>query len=116
MDTSKNRADVVSETEHPEDDHLFPQGHGTQVAIEIEGKYLKGRQSVDEYLEQTAIANPHARIEYLLPTNETVVFERTVKELPPEVEEIKPHPRGIELGTLIQMLERTESTQLGASL
>jgi len=116
MDTSKNRADVVSETEHPEDDHLFPAGHGTQVAIELEGKYLKGRQSVDEYLEQTAIANPHARFEYRLPSGETQLFERAVKELPPEVEEIKPHPRGIELGTLIQMLERTESTQLGAFL
>lgn len=114
MDTSKNRADVVSETEHPEDDHLFPEGHGTSVAIELEGKYLKGRQSIDEYLEQTAIANPHARIEYLMPTNERVIFERAVNELPKEVEEIKPHPRGIELGILIQMLERTESTQLGA--
>ena len=116
MDTSKNRADVVSETEHPEDDHLFPAGHGTQVTIELEGKYLKGRQSVDEYLEQTAIANPHARFEYRPPSGETQLFERAVKELPPEVEEIKPHPRGIELGTLIQMLERTESTQIGAFL
>ncbi|MCA9286901.1 MAG: DNA topoisomerase VI subunit B [Phycisphaerales bacterium] len=114
MDTSKNRADVVAETEHPEDDHLFPEGHGTQVSIELEGKYLKGRQSIDEYLEQTAIANPHARVVYTMPSNETVVFERGVKELPPETEEIKPHPQGIELGILIQMLERTEHNQLGA--
>ncbi len=116
MDTSKNRADVVSETEHPEDDSLFPEGHGTQVTIELEGKYLKGRQSIDEYLEQTAIANPHARLTYVSPGNERFVYERTVDELPPETREIKPHPNGIELGTLIQMLERTESTQLGAFL
>ncbi len=114
MDTSKNKADVVSETEHPEDDTLFADGHGTQVTIELEGKYLKGRQSIDEYLEQTAIANPHARITYVPPTNERVEYARTVDELPPETEEIKPHPKGIELGTLIQMLERTETTQLGA--
>ncbi len=114
MDTSKNKADVVSETERPQDDLLFPEGHGTQVTIEIEGKYLKGRQSIDEYLEQTAIANPHGRITYTLPTNERIEFARTIEELPPETEEIKPHPKGIELGTLIQMLERTESTQLGA--
>ena len=31
---------------------------GTQVSLEIEGRYQKGRASVDEYLEQTAIANP----------------------------------------------------------
>lgn len=116
MDTSKNRADVVSETEHPEDDHLFPDGHGTQVSIELEGKYLKGRQSIDEYLEQTAIANPHCKITYLTPQNEEMVFPRAVDELPPEGIEIKPHPKGIELGILIQMLERTKTTQLGAFL
>ena len=114
MDTSKNRADVVSETEHPEADALFADGHGTQVSIELEGRYLKGRQSIDEYLEQTAIANPHARFTYVTPGNNEVEFPRAVEELPPEPTEIKPHPKGIELGTLIQMLERTESTKLGA--
>ncbi len=116
MDTSKNRPDVVSGTELPDDGELFPEGHGTHVSIELEGRYQKGRQSVDDYLEQTAIANPHARILYLAPTGETIEFPRTVKELPDDPKEIKPHPRGIELGTLIQMVERTKTTQLGAFL
>ncbi|MEE9131195.1 MAG: DNA topoisomerase VI subunit B, partial [Phycisphaerales bacterium] len=116
MDTSKNKAEVVSDEEHQEDDKLFPQGHGTQVAIELEGKYLKGRQSIDEYLEQTAIANPHAHITYVTPGNETRQFPRSVHELPEEPREIKPHPKGIELGTLIQMLERTEAAKVGAFL
>ena len=114
MDTAKNRAEVISETEHPEDDALFADGHGTQVTIELEGRYQKGRASVDEYLEQTAIANPHARFTYLAPSNEELEFPRAMHELPPEAKEIKPHPKGIELGTLIQMLERTQKTQLGA--
>jgi DNA topoisomerase-6 subunit B len=116
IDTSKNRAEVVSDTEHPEDDQFFPEGRGTIVAIELEAKYQKGRQSVDKYLEQTAIANPHAEITYITPGNETIVFPRAVKELPEEASEIKPHPKGIELGTLIQMLERTEARQLGGFL
>ena len=114
MDTAKNKAEVISETVHPEDNALFAQGHGTQVSIELEGRHQKGRQSVDEYLEQTAIANPHTRFTYTSPTNETIEFPRGVEELPPDSKEIKPHPRGIELGTLIQMLERTEKTKLGA--
>ncbi len=114
MDTARNKAEVISETEHPEDDPLFPEGHGTQVTIELEGRYQKGRASVDEYLEQTAIANPHAKFTYVTPTNETLEFPRAVDELPPEATEIKPHPKGIELGTLIQMLERTDRSQLGA--
>ncbi len=116
MDTSKNRADVVSETEHPEDDGFFPDGHGTQVSIEMEGKYQQGRQSVDEYLDQTAIANPHAKFTFVTPTNETIEFKRGTNELPPEATEILPHPRGIELGTLIQMIERTERSQIGGFL
>jgi len=114
MDTSRNRADIVSDEERPGEADRFPDGHGTEVSIELEGRHLKGRQSVDEYLEQTAIANPHARIEYRTPTGEEILFDRAVEELPPDTEEIKPHPMGIELGTLIQMLERTSATQLGA--
>ena len=116
IDTSRNRAVVVSDDEHTEDGKIFPDGHGTEVTIELEGRYLKGRQSVDEYLEQTAIANPHVQITYVTPTNETVEFPRAVDELPDEPREIKPHPRGIELGTMIQMLERTKAQKVGAFL
>jgi len=116
MDTSKNRPTVISDDEHPEDDKFFKEGRGTQVEIELEGKYQKGRQSIDEYLEQTSIANPHARITYVTPTNETIEYPRAIDELPAEPKEIKPHPKGIELGTLIQMLERTEARQLGGFL
>jgi len=116
MDTMKNQAEVVSDTEHPEEDKVFPEGHGTQVTIELEGRYQKGRQSIDEYLEQTAIANPHAQITYVTPANETIEFPRAVEELPEEPKEIKPHPKGIELGTLIQMLERTGEKQLSGFL
>ena len=116
IDTSKNRPEVVSDQENKNADRLFPEGHGTMVTIEMEGRYQKGKQSVDEYLEQTAIANPHAWFVYVNPANETVEFPRGVDELPEEAKEIKPHPKGIELGTLIQMIERTDSTKLGGFL
>src|SRR5206468_3533408 len=41
---------------------------GTSVSIELEGRYQKGRGSVDEFLELVAIANPHARIAFVPPT------------------------------------------------
>lgn len=122
MDTSKNRADVVSETEHPEDDELFTAagGTGTRVEIELSGKYFTGARSVDEYIELTAIANPHARFTYITPATSQYpegrrqIFDRSVSELPAQPEEIKPHPHGIELGTLIGMLERTEHGTLSS--
>ena len=36
-------------------------GTGTSVAIDLEARYQRGKGSVEAYLEQTAIANPHAR-------------------------------------------------------
>jgi DNA topoisomerase VI subunit B len=89
---------------------------GTQVTLEIEGRYQKGRASVDEYLEQTAIANPHVRLVYHTPEGETREYPRTIHELPPQPREIKPHPYGIEFGVLLRMLHDTKSHSLSGFL
>ena len=124
---------------------------GTSVSIELEGRYQKGRGSVDEFLELTAIANPHARIVFVPPSkvapedtsdsdealraptasegvpssggagvspamradeaavttehDGVIIFPRAVNDLPPETQEIQPHPKGLELGILLQMLK-----------
>ena len=116
IDTAKNKSEIISEEILDDSSEIFSSKQGTQVTIELEGRHQKGKQSVDEYLEQTAIANPHASITYVTPSNETISFPRAVKELPPEPKEIKPHPKGIELGTLLDMLKRTESKKIGAFL
>jgi len=89
---------------------------GTRIELELEGKYIKGKQSVDEYVKQTAIVNPHAHIIYITPDNEKIEYPRVTKELPHEAKEIKPHPHGIELGTLIKMLQDTSSSTLQSFL
>jgi DNA topoisomerase-6 subunit B len=79
--------------------------HGTRVTIEMEAKFQRGRGSVEEYLEQTAISNPHARIHFQGPDGPERIFERSTEDLPPEPKEIKPHPYGVELGRLVTMLQ-----------
>ena len=131
---------------------------GTSVSIELEGRYQKGRGSVDEFLDLCAIANPHARITFVpatrvsaddqeeLPLAEAaknaalaatepaveatapagvdptitttekdgvIFFPRGTDQLPPETREIQPHPKGIELGILIQMLKDYEDANKG---
>jgi DNA topoisomerase-6 subunit B len=191
MNTKTNRAEVTVDEETDDfplarlrglsasvrelaekDEFLSPRVYatGTSVSIELEGKYQKGRGSVDEFLELTAIANPHARITFVRPTRETVeedeptlmkgkkgvaaaggtgvspasetigaaltggrpapdqsvdepamttdygdlvIFPRAVNELPPETKEIQPHPKGVELGTLLQMLKDFEEANKG---
>ena len=155
MDTTRNRPEV---TEDAETD-AFPVTStktGTSVTIELDARYVKGKASVDAYLEQTAIANPHAKITFVPPGKHadadaniedgqatleaeaseassgktqtdadlkqttvidgTIIFPRTVEELPPETSEIKPHPHGVELGTFLRMLKQTDQQQLGGFL
>ena len=80
------------------------QPHGTRVTIELQAKFVRGRGSVDEYLEQTAIANPHITLHYIDPDGNARDYPRSADKLPPEPKEIKPHPYGVELGRLIALL------------
>ncbi len=86
---------------------------GTRIELEMEASYVKGRrQSVYEYLKDTAIVNPHARITLFEPDSNQFVFERATDRLPLQPKEILPHPHGIELGTLLKMLRYSESETL----
>jgi DNA topoisomerase VI subunit B len=112
LDTSKNEPVVLKE----EKGVAFDNGKGTEVSIELTCAFQRGRTSVDEYLLQTAIANPHARIVYKAPEEPEAVFERATKEFPKQAREIKPHPKGIELGMLIKMAKDTKARQLSSFL
>jgi DNA topoisomerase VI subunit B len=90
--------------------------HGTRVEIELEATYRKGPKSVDAYLEQTALANPHLRLAYTPPKEEAVIYERAAAELPKEPLEIQPHPHGVELGMLMRMLSETKARNIKAFL
>src|SRR4030095_2355411 len=85
---------------------------GTRVTIELEGRYQRGRGSVDEYLEQTAIANPHVTIHYIDPEGSATTYWRSTKQLPVEPQEIKPNPNGIKPGTLVTMLKDTTAVSM----
>src|SRR3989454_3885993 len=111
IDTKKNEPLILEQKQI-----AWESPRGTQVTVEIEGRYQKGRASVDEYIEQTIIANPHVKLTYLTPEGETKEHPRTYQELPPAPREIKPHPNGIELGMLLKMLQDTKSHSLSGFL
>lgn len=111
VDTQKNEPRIIKDEEVDYDSK-----RGTKVVIELEAKYQKGRQSVDGYIEQTSIANPHADITYINPEDKETRYPRASKELPVDPKEIKPHPYGIELGILIKMLHDTKSKNLRSFL
>jgi DNA topoisomerase VI subunit B len=107
IDTRRNAPVVTAD-----DEVKWEPEHGTRVEIEIEATYKKGRHSVDGYVEQTAMANPHAAITYVAPDGERLALERVAAELPKAPLEIKPHPHGVELGILLKMLHETKARNL----
>ena len=111
IDTAKNRPDVVKD-----ETIEVAWERGTEVSIELIASYSKGKQSVDEYIEQTAIANPHATISYHSPIGEQREFPRGTEDLPEDTREIKPHPYGIELGVLMKMLKEAKGLKLAGFL
>ena len=111
IDTQKNEPRIITDKEIE-----WKVTRGTRVEIELEAKYHKGRQSVEEYLEQTVIANPHVTITFVTPEEETLEYKRAAKQLPDQTKEIKPHPYGVELGVLIKMLHDTQARTLQSFL
>jgi len=111
IDAKKNEPRIIAD-----EIVKWPVQRGTKVEIELEAKFQKGRQSVEEYLEQTAIANPHVSLQFVTPDGETKVYKRVSKQLPEQTREIKPHPYGVELGVLIKMLHDTKARTLQSFL
>ncbi len=122
LDTRKNQPDVSKDEELARwADEFAPAGedgqrpekeHGTRVSIEMQANYIHGQRQLLRYLEQTALANPHASLRYRRPKADDIFFPRSANELPREATEIQPHPHGVELGALIRLLDETRSPSL----
>ena len=111
IDTNKNRAEIINtDTIH------WDKQNGTRVEVSIIADFKRGKKYVYDYLQSTSIVNPHARITYKEPDGTVHIFERTDEQLPQKAEEIKPHPYGVELGTLIKMAKNTKARQLNSFL
>ncbi|WP_254764435.1 DNA topoisomerase VI subunit B [Natrinema marinum] len=102
VDTDENEPEIsVEETT------TWDRPHGTRIELEMEAN-MRARQQLHDYIKHTAVVNPHARLELREP-QEHFKFERATDQLPEETEEIRPHPHGVELGTVMKMLAATDS-------
>jgi len=112
INTMKNEPEIVKEETL---ENTIITEHGTKIEMEVVGRYRKS-QGVDDYLKQTSIANPCARIVYHAPDGTKMTFPRSTNELPKEPKEIKPHPYGMEFGILSRMLINSKSKTLSSFL
>jgi len=113
IDTARNRPDVHSTKEvdwvDENEEQIF---RGTEVTINLIGRYVRGRQSIFEYIRSTAIVNPHARIILIEPDGTETIFQKGTEQLPVAAKPIKPHPYGIEIGSFIKMAKNTKKKDL----
>ncbi|QSW99224.1 DNA topoisomerase VI subunit B [Haloterrigena alkaliphila] len=109
VDTDSNEPEIsVEETTS------WDRPHGTRIELEMEAN-MRARQQLHDYIKHTAVVNPHARLELREP-QEHFKFERATDQLPEETEEIRPHPHGVELGTVMKMLTATDSQTISGFL
>ncbi|WP_423751552.1 DNA topoisomerase VI subunit B [Salinirarus marinus] len=111
VDTDSNEPEIDAATTTSWD-----RPHGTRIELEMEAN-MRARSQLHDYIKHTAVVNPHARFELREPgLDEPLKFERATDQLPEETEEIRPHPHGVELGTLIKMLSATDSYSISGFL
>ncbi len=111
---------IDTDTNEPEIRHeeitSWDRPHGTRIELEMEAN-MRARSQLHDYISQTAVVNPHARLELREPgLEQPMKAERATDQLPAETNEIRPHPHGVELGTLLKMLEGTDSYSLSGFL
>ncbi|WP_227373611.1 DNA topoisomerase VI subunit B [Haladaptatus halobius] len=119
IDTDENEPEIQSESDTPPVGRELVGTHGTRIELEMEAN-MRARQQLLRYIKHTAVVNPHAKIVFEEPgmeEGEELVFERAEgAALPAETEEIRPHPHGVELGTLLKMLAQTDSHSVSGFL
>ncbi len=111
IDTNKNRGEVISQ-----DIMHWEKSSGTRIEVSILADYKRGKRFVYDYLKSTSIVNPHARITFKEMDGTLHVFECTSDQLPKMAVEVKPHPYGVELGTLLKLAKNTNSRKLSSFL
>ena len=111
IDTNKNRAEVIKR-----DIQHWDKQSGTRVELSIIADYTRGKRFVYDYLQSTSIVNPHVQITFKEPNGTVHEFARSSEVLPAKSVEVKPHPQGIELGTLIKIAKNTKSRKLSSFL
>ncbi|MFC7203520.1 DNA topoisomerase VI subunit B [Haloferax namakaokahaiae] len=111
IDTDKNEPEIRTAKTTSWD-----RPHGTRIEVEMEAN-MRARQQLHDYIQHTAVVNPHARIELREPgLDAPMKFERATDQLPRQTKEIRPHPHGVELGTLLKMLNATDSYSVSGFL
>lgn len=90
--------------------------HGTLVRLVTLGDWSRAKQRIYEYIKRTAIIAPYAEIGFRDPEGNYILFERVIDKLPPPAREILPHPHGVDIETLKDIIRAKASKPIVETL
>jgi len=108
INTSKNEPEIVKEEEW-----VDGFDHGVRLEMDVTARY---RKWVEDYLKQTSVSNPFAKIIYTAPDGTKTTYARSIDKLPRQAKEMRPHPYGLEWGSLYRISQATQSRGLAGFL
>lgn len=95
---------------------IWENDHGTLITVHAKGRYQVGKQSILEYLKETAVVNPNMNLTFTDPDGHKHIFKRVLEIPSKPARAIKPHPLGLELGEIFDMSQNTESRTVNSFL
>lgn len=111
INVKENKGKVISEKPV-----IVGYDHGTEISIDAKGKYQIGRQSIIEYLRETAVVNPDMNLTFTDPEGKNTVFKRSIEQLPEPSKSIKPHPLGLEPGEILGLAATSKEKDIKSFL
>ncbi len=108
IDIEHNRPIVIDKAEYPNPSSW----HGTRVSVVVEGDWPRARSRIHTYIQRTAIAAPYANIVFKDPDGNIVIYTRKIEKLPPIPRDVKPHPHGVDIELLKQLIKKTDARNM----
>ena len=111
INIKENRAKIIEEKPS-----IWEVPHGTVITLHAKGKYQVGKQSIFEYLKETATVNPNMSLKFEDPDGKIFHFKRVVDYPSVPARSIKPYPQGLEPGEIIAMAHESTASSISGFL
>ncbi|MEM0043614.1 MAG: DNA topoisomerase VI subunit B [Sulfolobales archaeon] len=108
IDIKNNEPIILEEALYPNESMW----HGTIVKVYIKGDWIRSKNKIIEYIRRTAIVTPYAQIVFKDPEGGIHFFRRLTDKMPKPPREVKPHPRGVDVEMLRDLVQRSRARRL----
>jgi DNA topoisomerase-6 subunit B len=85
--------------------------HGTSVSIYLLGDWMRSKTRVYDYVKKTYIITPYAEFILKDPEDNVFYYHRLTTKIPKPPQEVKPHPYGVDIELIKNMIASKKQDQ-----